>query len=73
MLYGMLVVWYDSMFYGVLVGRSVRTVSWCGLIYYIEKTRYVIWYLVAWYDGTGWWMYYKAEYCLVVLYVPVSI
>ena len=31
-------------------------------------TRYVIWY-----DGTVWWMYYMAQYCLVVWYVSVYI
>ena len=27
--------------------------------------------LVVWYDGTVWWMYYKAKYCLKVWYVSV--
>ena len=29
--------------------------------------------LVVWYDGTVWWVYYMAKYCLVVWYVSVYI
>ena len=27
--------------------------------------------LVVWYDGTVWWIYYMANYCLVVWHVSV--
>ena len=39
-------------------------VAWCAV-------WHGMWYRMAWYDGTVWWMYFKAKYFLVVRYASV--
>ena len=44
--------WYGIMVrFDILYGKNVGMVWWYGLIYYMEKARYVIWYV----DGKKCW------------------